>query len=261
MTFPRSLISALAWVACACASAGVASTAPDPRAVQPERPSVATHAGTVAPRYLEIETGVEYDKLPDKSHGVGVPTVLKIGLAPRLQLSLFAPASSGTHEALGMGDLAAGLKWRIVDGDGILQRFAILPAIKFSTGGQRGTGTTDASLLLIDSRTVGPVSLDLNVGVTKRSGNANSAPRTATLWTASSGFPVAGALGWQLECFGFPGTSGPAGDAPIVAILTGPTLGAWRTLAFDAGIIIPVAGPQPRAVYAGLVTNVGRIMP
>jgi hypothetical protein len=38
-------------------------------------------------------------------------------------------------------------------------------------------------------------------------------------------------------------------------------LGAWRSLALDAGVIIPVSGQQPRGVYAGLVTNVGRILP
>jgi hypothetical protein len=28
---------------------------------------------------------------------------------------------------------------------------------------------------------------------------------------------------------------------------------------FDAGVIIPVTGPQPHALYAGAVYNVGRI--
>lgn len=260
MTLSKWFAGALACVACSCAPAALSSPAFEPRAIQPERPSVATHAGTVAPGYLEIETGVEYDKLPDALRSISVPTVLKIGMAPTVQLSLFAPVSSATRVPLGVGDLAAGVKWRILEADGILQRFAILPAIKFSTGGERGTGTTDASLILIDSRAIGPVSLDLNVGATRRSGDGMRVPRTTTLWTASSGFPVAGPIGWQLECFGFPGTGGPAGDAPIVAILTGPTLGAWRSIGFDAGIIVPLAGPQPRAVYAGLVTNVGRVV-
>ena len=231
----------------------------DPRAVQPERPSVATHAGTVAPGYLEIETGGEYDRFSDGTHGVSVPTVFKIGLASRAQLSVFAPAGSQARIALGLGDMGTGVKWRLIEGNGPLQRFAILPSIKLATGGSRGTGTTDASLLLIDSRTIGPVSLDLNAGLTRRSGDGTKAPRSATLWTASSAFPVTGPIGWQLECFGYPGTHGPAGSAPTVAILTGPTLGEWRTLAFDAGVILPVAGPQPRAVYAGVVTNLGGV--
>lgn len=233
--------------------------APDPRAVQPERPSVATHAGTVAPAYAELETGIERDRVSDGSHAFQVPTVLKIGLAPRAQLSLFLPASSATGVPFGVGDVAAGIKWRIVDGDGPFQRVALLPMVKLATGGDRGTRTTDAGVLLIDSRTIGPASLDLNVGLTRRGGHGETAPRSATLWTGSLGVPVAGAVGWQLECFGYPGTHGPAGSAPIVAVLTGPTLGAWRTLALDAGVILPVEGPQARAIYAGLVTNLGRL--
>jgi hypothetical protein len=242
-----------------CAAPLSSGTAPDPRTVQPERPSVATHAGTVAPGYLEIETGVERDRNPDRSNAFIAPTELKIGLAPRAQLSVFLPLTSSTGVPLGIGDFAAGVKWRLVDGDGPLQRFAILPTIKAPTGGDRGTRTTDVGLLLIDSRTLGPVSLDLNAGITRRSGDGLAAPRTSTLWTASSAVPVTGILGWQLECFGYPGTSGPAGNAPIVAILTGPTFSVMRSLTLDAGVIVPVTGPQPKAWYLGLVTNLGRM--
>jgi hypothetical protein len=227
--------------------------------VQPERPSVATHAGTVAPAYVELETGVEHDRDADGSHAFIVPTEVKIGLAPRAQLSLFLPANAASGVLFGASDAAAGVKWRIVDGDGPLQRFALLPTVKLPTGGDRGTHTTDVGLLLIDSRTIGPASLDLNVGITRRSGSGATAPRTATLWTGSLGVPVGGPVGWQLECFGYPGTHGDAGNAPIVAVLTGPTLGAWRTLALDAGMIIPLTGPQPRALYSGLVINLGKL--
>jgi len=229
--------------------------------VQPERPTVATHAGTVAPGYLELETGAEVDRDPDGSRAFSVPTELKIGLAPRAQLSVFLPVQDATGTSLGIGDFAAGIKWRVVDGDGPLQRFAILPIIKAPTGGDRGSRTTDFSLLLIDSRTLGPASLDLNAGITRRSGDGSAVPRTSTFWTGAGALPLAGSFGWQLECFGYPGTSGSAGSAPIVAILTGPTFGISRTLTLDAGVIVPITGPQPRAVYAGLVTNLGRILP
>lgn len=254
-----AVATALAVAVAACMAPQPLGTGPDPRAVQPERPSVATHAGTVAPGYAELETGIERDRDADGSHAFLVPTELKVGLAPRAQLSLFFPASSATGVPFGIGDVAAGVKWRIVDGNGPLQRFAVLPTIKLATGGDRGTRTTDAGLVLIDSRTIGPASLDLNVGVTRRSGGGTTAPRTSTLWTGSLGVPVAGPVGWQLECFGYPGTHGPAGSAPIVAVLTGPTLAMWRTLTLDAGMIVPVEGPEPRAFYAGLVTSVGRL--
>lgn len=231
----------------------------DPRQVQPERPTVATHAGTVAQGYVEIETGVEADRNSDGSHGLLVPNEIKIGLAPRVQFSGFVPVQRLTGISLGIGDLAAGIKWRLIDGDGPLQRFAILPLIKFPTGGDRGTNTTDVGLLLIDSREIGPASVDINAGLTRHGGDGSTIPRTSTFWTVAGAIPVAGPIGWQLECFGFPGTHGPAGSAPIVAILTGPTLAVARSLALDGGIIVPVTGPQARAFYAGLVTNLGRL--
>lgn len=244
-----------------CASSLSPGSAPDPRAVQPERPSVATHAGTVAPGYVEIETGVETDRNPNHTHALQIPTVVKLGIAPRAQLSIVAPALRTTGSSLGLGDVGAGVKWRLTDGDGPLGRVAVLPSFTWSTGGDRGTHTNAAGLLLIDSRAIGPVSLDLNVGLTRRGGDGTTAPRTATVWTASSAIPVAGAVGWQLECFGYPGTHGAAGNAPIVAILTGPTLGAWRSLAFDTGVILPLTGPQAKAWYVGAVANLGSVMP
>ena len=242
-----------------CASLSPSGGAPDPRAVQPERPSVATHAGTVAPGYVEIETGVETDRNPDNTHALLIPTVVKIGVAPRAQLSIVAPLVRATDVSLGFGDVGAGVKWRFTDG-GALGRVAVLPSITWSTG-DRGTHTNAVGLLLIDSRSIGPVSLDLNAGLTRHSGDGTTTPRTTTVWTASSAIPVAGSVGWQLECFGYPGTHGPAGSAPIVAILTGPTLGAWRSLAFDTGVIVPIAGPQPKAWYAGVVANLGSLLP
>ena len=242
-----------------CAASLSSGSAPDPRAVQPERPSVATHAGTVAPGYVEVETGVETDRNPDDTHVFLIPTVVKVGMAPRVQLSIVAPVLRATGVPLGFGDAGAGVKWRLTDGGGPVGRFAIQPS--FTWSGDRGTHANAAGLLLIDSRSIGPVSLDLNAGLTRHGGDGTAVPRTTTIWTVATGIPVAGPIGWQLECFGLPGTHGAAGNAPTVAILTGPTLGAWRTLALDAGVILPVTGAQPRAAYAGLVTNVGRMTP
>ena len=68
-----------------------AQTAPDPHEAQPERPSVATHAGTVAPGWLEAEGGVEFDRAEDHSRGGSAPLVYKIGLARSLQLTVQTP--------------------------------------------------------------------------------------------------------------------------------------------------------------------------
>ncbi len=234
------------------------SNSVDPHAVQPERPTVATHAYTVAPGYLEIESGVEHDD----DGSIGIPTELKVGLASHVQLSLFAPVVRPPSVGVGAGDFAAGVKWRLFDDAPVLGRFAVLPSIKVATGSSaagRGTGTTDESLLLISSHDLGPVTMDLNAGYTWRSGNGANAPTRASLWTASFGGPLYASLGWTAECFGYPATHGGAGQPGSVALLAGPTLLARPWLAFDAGFIAPIAGPQAHALYAGVVYNVGRL--
>ena len=157
-----------------------------------------------------------------------------------------------------MGDLTVGVKYRIVDGDRILGDFAVLPALKLPTGAiAAGTGTTDFSLLLISSREVGPVAVDLNVGQTRRTGDGSDAPKIAGIWTASFGFPVTGPVGGTLEVFGYPRTRGPQATDAIAALLVGPTLLVREWLAFDAGMIVPITGPQPHAFYTGFVWNLG----
>jgi hypothetical protein len=161
-----------------------------------------------------------------------------------------------------LGDLAVGVKWRLADSLPVVDRFAVLPTIKFPTGSASagsGTGTTDVGLLFISSHDIGPVSLDINAGYTRRSGDGTAAPRNATLWTVSTGGPAVGDLGWVAEVYGLPRTSGPVGQASIVAALFGPTLSVRKWLAVDAGVIVPISGPQPNALYAGGVWNAGHI--
>jgi hypothetical protein len=224
---------------------------------------VATHAGTVARGWLELESGVESDRYDDSTHGALLPVLAKLGLAPRLQLEVqapldWAPGAGGS----GVGDLSFGVKWRFVEDAPIVADLAILPSIKMPSGSSdldTGTGTTDVSVLFISSHEWGPVSMDLNVGYTRRSGDGTLTPRNAVLWTAAFGGPARGPLGWVAELFGYPATSGPAGDPSIVAFLAGPTLKIRRWLVVDAGVILPITGPQPKAVYAGAVSNVGRV--
>jgi hypothetical protein len=254
-----------AWIGLAAATllgaATLSAQEKDPREVQPERPTVATHAGTVAPGYLEIEAGGEHDRFSPAVNSELAPIVLKFGVAKNAQLSVFGSEMHAGGQT-GLGDLAVGVKWRLLDDAPIVGDFAILPAIKFPTGASDrgfGTGTTDASLLLISSHTFGDISMDLNAGITRRSGDGTAAPRTASVWTASFGGPFTEAIGWTAELYGYPATSGPAGASSIAALLGGPTARIRKYLAVDAGVIIPLAGAQPHAVYAGGVYNVGRL--
>jgi hypothetical protein len=247
------------------AQATDSSPAPkDPHAAQPERPTVATHAGTVAPGWAEIEAGVERDNLHG-AHTFFTPTVLKLGIAPRVQLELassFVHVSGRTPDHSGIGDVSAALKWRVVEHAPVIGDFALQPSLKLPSGSAlngTGTGTTDAGLLLISSHDWGDYALDLNAGYTRRSGNGSQTPRDATLWTVSSGGPVYKSLGWVAELFGFPGTTGAAGNRGTAAFLTGPTVTVQKWLVLDAGAIVPLAGPQPHAYYAGLTWNIGKL--
>jgi hypothetical protein len=247
------------------AQASPDSTARNPHAVQPERPTVATHAGTVARGWIELEEGGEWDKLPSGHRLLVAPTNLKIGLARRAQLNLLFNLISDqalSGGSLATSDLTVGLKYRILDSNPILGAFALMPAVKFPTASLRGgTGTTDFSLLLISSHQIGQVAMDLNLGATRRSGDGTVVPRTAGVWTASFGFPLDGPLGATVEVFGFKRTTGPAGSLATAALLVGPTFLLREWLALDAGGIIPLSGPQARALYTGFVWNFGCALP
>jgi hypothetical protein len=253
-----------------CLRPGVAAASPadssamarDPHAVQPERPTVATHAYCVAPGWLEVETGAEFDRDAPEEFGLSVPMTVKVGLARQFQLTLSDPLTQPVGVQMGTGDINVGLKWHMVHGAPIVQDFAVVPSLKFPSGSVssgRGTGTTDVSLLAISSRTLGSTEIDLNLGATLRSGNGDAAPKTATLWTIAAGVPVTEALGVALELYGYPGTAGPAGQAPIVAVLAGPTMLPRSWLELDVGLTVALTGPQPTAFYSGVVVNVGRL--
>jgi len=235
----------------------------DPHAAQPERPTVSTHAGTVAPGWVEAEAGFEADGYADSSHGDLGPIALKIGLAQKVQLtiqdSIVRAPGTGTT---GFGDVAIGIKWRLVEQAPLVGNFAILPAIKVPSGSVAdgdGTGTTDVSLLLISSHDFGGLSLDVNAGYTARSGNGSIAPKSAAVWAAAFAGPITSRLGWTSEVFGYPGTSGEAGTRPIVGIIEGASFQLRKWLVVDAGFAAPVTGPQPHAAFVGVVYNVGQL--
>jgi len=232
----------------------------DPRAVQPERPTVATHAGTVSRGWLEIESGVERDQVDAHSTAFASPTVFKVGITSHAQLGLFANLLRAPGRSLTLDDVALGLKWRLLDDAPLVGDFALLPIVKFPIRSSDGsTGTTDVSLVAISSHQFGAVAMDLNAEYTRRTGDGSISPKNGTLWTASFGGPVARGIGWVGELFGLPATSGPAGEDATIALLAGPTFLARSWLSLDAGVIVPIRGPQAHALYAGVVYNVGRL--
>lgn len=234
----------------------------NPRAVQPERPTVATHAYTVAPGYVEIEAGVQGAQPTNVSQFVA-PVVVKIGVIPRLQLEIqggYTRMSVPNVTVSGVSDLAFALKQRVLDNAPILHDFSVQGAVTFPTGSTNvTTKTTDASILLISSRPTGAGELDLNAGYTRRSGDGSVAPISATLLAASFGTPIAGPLGGVAEVFSYPATAGPAGTAMSIGFLFGPTYQVQPSLVLDAGAILNVRNMTGNAIYIGVTYNLGRI--
>ena len=240
------------------------AAAPNPRATQPERPTVATHAYAVAPGYIELEAGFQRQQEGALANRLAVPLLLKIGLSERVQLDL-APGLSrdaqGGRAKSGITDVVVGVKWRLTDDAPVIGAFAMQGAVSLPTGSTesgRGSGKAAVNLLAISSHRFGPLSLDINAGYTRLGGESEVAPRDSTVWTVSTGFPIAGRTGWVAELYGFPGTSGPNGQPPVVAALTGPTLTLSPSFVLDAGATFDVLRFGGTAIYGGLTWNIGR---
>jgi hypothetical protein len=259
--FRRSIVLAT-WVITAPLAAQ--ATAVDPRAVQPERPTVATHAHTVAPGYVELETGIEGDRYEAGARSWSAPIVAKIGIASHVQVNLFTTAFSRTPtlaQDRGFGDVGLGVKWRLLDGHPLLGDVAILPALKLPTGSadhRTGTGTTDASVTLISSHSFGTVAMDLNAAYTRVGATGVTPASGAALWTASFGANVTERFAWVAELFGAPTIDG-SGAPSSVELLTGPTYLVSPALNLDLGLITPIRGDHPNALYAGVTWNLGAL--
>lgn len=265
----RTALRVLAGVCALAPAAALAQT--DPRAAQPERPTVATHAYTVAPGYFEFEVGAQYQN-PQSFWSAGFPVNLKLGIAPRVQLNVIGsfgaaestssllPGGGGNDTETGVGDLTVAAKVRVADGLPVLGDFSVQPSVKFSTATDGfGTGTTDGGVLLISSHPFSGGEIDVNAGITFRDGDGTSAPKTSTLVAVAGGFSVAGPLGLSAEVFAYPGTSGDSGSPTAIGFLTGPTYKVNRSLILDGGVILDVQNLGTTSVYVGLTANAGRV--
>ena len=242
-----------------------AGGAPDPREARPERPSVATHAYAVAPGIVEVEAGIQRQDGGALATRLAVPLVFKIGLGRGVQLDVvpgWTRESEATGSDAGLTDVLLAVKWQLADSAPVVNDFALQTAVSLPTGSPqsgRGSGEAAINLLVISSRRIGRVSLDVNAGYTRLGGDSDYAPRDSTMWAIAAGLPIARTIAWVAEVAGYPGTAGPAGGPPVVQFLTGPTFTARPSLVLDAGIILDVENFGGTAVYAGLTWNLGRL--
>ena len=225
---------------------------PPPWAANPERPTVATHAYTVAPGYGELEQGVRAFGLRKFSEFTAWDVNLKIGLEPGLQLNLFGLPYARSGAGGGMGDVGASLKLsRALSPKSAI---AIVPAVTVPTGDNSrglGAGRTLGSL-------VGVFSADLSSAVHF---DANAGPMGigagTPLWFTSIRWSFGGgSVKVATELFDL--TSGGAavrqrGFLGAVMVTASPSV------VLDLGGVRGLVDGTPHQVFVGLTANLGAI--
>lgn len=224
-----------------------------PRAANPERPTVATHAYTVAPGYAELEQGARAFGVSDLGEATSWDFNLKIGVRPGVQLGLFGAGYVRTEAGSGVGDVGVSLK--LSQAISPKAAIAIVPAVTVPSGDAGrglGAGQTLGSL-------VGVFSADLPQGFHF---DANAGPvgigAGKPQWFTSVGLAHGGVsgVGVATELFDFAvGAAGPRQRGFLAALMV--TVVEWAVV--DAGVVRGLVDGTPDQVFLGLTTNLGRI--
>jgi hypothetical protein len=227
--------------------------AQSPRAANPERPTVATHAYAVAPGYVEVEQGISARGATSLATTTSWDVNVKIGIAPHVQLGIFGPGYLRTGAGHGVGDWGAALKLRTDLSEEIA--VAVVPAMTLPTGKERlglGAGRALGQLPFVLSVN-GPagVHADLNAGPL-----GIGAGRPQWLTTGSFSRPLGAALGVTAELFRISAGAAGARQAGLLGALT-VTPVQWMVI--DAGGTVGLGSGSPDVVFFGITTNLGRL--
>jgi hypothetical protein len=238
-------------------TSSAAAQPPDPHAALPERPSVATHAHTVAPGWVEIEFGVERPREDGRFGDTGLPVSVKLGLTATAQLVIAPAISRPAAGHTSVESVGIGVKYRITDRAPVFGAIAVLPSVSLPVGNARRTDEDGVGVLFITSRAMPTVSLDLNVGYIRRGGDGSQVPVSEALWAAAAGGPLSGRFGWVGEISGSPRTAGPAGRDAEVNLLVGVTAALTPSVVMDVAAALPLSGDGSSVIMSGVVWNVG----
>ena len=214
----------------------------DPHAALPERPSVATHAQTVAPGWVELELGFQRARANGQFGDEAWPLAIKVGLERRLQLTAATTLSRLAGDPKrSIGYVNLGIKWRVAERVPLAGDVAILPSVTMPADSDTRAA---AGLLVIASRSFAGLSLDVNAGYIRRRGDGTLAPKSESLWAAALGGPLIGRLDWFGELSGSPSTSGPAGRGATTNAMIGAAATLRPPFVVDVAFSIPVSGPD-----------------
>jgi hypothetical protein len=237
---------------------GEATLAQSPRAANPERPTVATHAYAVAPGYWELEQGVRAYGMATFSEGRAWDFNLKVGLREHVQLGVFGTGLGWSGGVTGVGDLGLALKAQTGLGrggaGGAGGAVAVVPGVTLPTGNESlglGAGRVLGSLVAVWSQDLTEdFHMDINVGPVGIGAGRPQLFGSLGLSAARGRWSVAG------ELFRFTaGAAGPAQEGLLGAVLV--TLVEWLVL--DAGGVWGRTPETPDQLFVGATTNLGRI--
>lgn len=229
-------------------------TAQSPRAANPERPTVATHAYAVAPGYAELEQGARAFGVDALREATAWEFNLKLGVADGLQFGLFGTGYLRTGGGTGVGDIGASVKWsRELSPRSAV---AMVHAATLPTGDEArglGAGRVLGSLVAVFSEDlpIGGLHFDMNAGPV---GIGAGQPQ----WFTSLGVAHGGVgpVGLAFELFDFTaGGAGPRQRGFLGAAMM--TVVDWVVV--DAGGVRGLVDGTPDQVFVGVTTNLGRI--
>ena len=226
------------------------AVAQSPRAANPERPTFATHAYSVAPGYAEVEQGLSARGVRSLREQTSWDVNLKLGVSRHAQVALFGPLYTRQTAGGGMGDLGLALKLRTdVSSQAAV---ALVSTVTAPTGSEsRGLGAGRAL-----GGVIGVLSADLPAGlhVDVNAGPQGVGAGTPQWFMSLSGARTFGRAGVTLELFDF--TAGGAG-ARLAGVLGALTFRLAEWAVADAGGVARIASGTPDQVFLGLTMNLG----
>jgi hypothetical protein len=221
------------------------------REANPERPTLATHAYSVACGYAELEQGARAFGIASLRDATMWEFNLKIGVGHGVQLAAFGPGYMRTAAGSGVGDLGATIKVSRA----LSQRAAgaLVTSATFPTGDARrgfGAGRVLGNAIVVLSVDL-PAQFhsDVNIGPTSI---GDGKPQ----WFASFGVSRGGRIGFATELSEFtPGAVGPRQTRALGALV----LRAAPWVVVDVGGAVGLTGQTPDQLSVGVTTNLGRI--
>ncbi len=229
--------------------------------VSPDRPSVGTGAGIVAPGQVQVESGVEYAR-QGAAGQVGTEVVIRAGVArgleARLAIEPVTVLTDGSTDA-GFGDVTLALKYRFVapGDDGWPPALAVLPFVKAPTAREPlGTERVDFGAVAIAS-----LSLPWDLGCDVNAGAVAVGQRHGFLAMAVASLSVNRAITDRLSVYAElvfrtrderGGRNSLGGDAGVQFLLT-------RRVALDAAVGVGLVGDaNDWVVRTGISVLLGR---